>query len=159
MAIEDTVAAFALVAATSVLAFNTFILYRATNVLAQVEKKRDRRQFLRERISLGESITGMESNLITLYLAGVRQMNEQVADAANSVRRLRAILPKDGDPNLSNLVFSLDYVNMNLDNADGGAELSGVEKEVLKHVENIKSKLKLSLLPKWRAELHASYGD
>jgi hypothetical protein len=57
-------------------------------------------------------------------------------------------------------VFSLDYLIMNLNNADSGAiDPSGVEKEISKQVEFIKGQLRNNLLPKWRAELQALYGD
>jgi|SRR2546429_752548 len=155
MALEDTAATIALVAATLVLAYVTRYLYKATNVLAQIESKRDRRSGLTQRIRLGESLATMNATLITDYLSSeVARAQPQVSQAAAWVRTLRTFLPKDQDPALRNLVFSLDYLIMNMDNVVGGAtDTSGVETEVLKHLEIIKGHLRNNLLPKWRTEL------
>jgi hypothetical protein len=165
MAIEDLVVAAvgdaALVSATLVLAYVTRALYKETSVLAQIEKKRDQIQVLSERVKLAEGLIVLEPILISTYLGGPgMRATSGVAEAAASVRRLRIILPKPNDKALSDLVFSLDYLIMNLNNADSGAiDPSGVEKEISKQVEFIKGQLRNNLLPKWRAELQALYGD
>jgi hypothetical protein len=160
MAIEDTIATFALVGATLVLAYNTWSLYRATTVLGQIERKRDLRQAFGERIEIGENLAAVQPAVVTEYLGGASRHAPVVLEAAAWIRRLRTLLPKDRDENLPSLKFSLDYVMMNMDRADGGStDFSGVEKEVVKHVDNIKGRLTNNLLPKWRRELEALYGE
>lgn len=164
MAIEDLIVSAvgdaALVAATLVLANVTRALYKETNVLAQIEKKRDLRQTLSERIEIGEALAAVQPGLITEYLGGASRHAPVVLEAAAQVRRLRTLLLEGGDTNLSSLKFSLDHIMMNMDNADGGAtDMSGVEKEIGKHVENVKSKLRIAFLPQWRKELQTLYGE
>ncbi len=166
MALEDLAVTIvgdaALVFATLVLARNTRALYKATNVLGQIERKRDLRLVLSERIEISEGLSAMEGPiLVTEYLGGVgRRTIPQVAEAAAWIRRLRTLIPKIEDKSTSNLVFSLDYVIMNLDNADGGAiGNESVVNEVSKHVESIKGQLRNIFLPRWRKELEALYGE
>ena len=162
MAIEDLIVAAvgdaALVGATLVLAYVTRALYKETNVLAQIEKKRDLTHVLTERVELGEGIAGSQTELITEYMSeGYQRGLAPVAKAATSVRRLRTILPKPYDKALTDLIFSLDFLIMQLNNAEGGTDLSNVLKEVSKHVEFVKGQLRNNLLPKWRRELEALY--
>jgi hypothetical protein len=164
MAIEDLavmiVGEAALVFATLVLARNTERLHKSTNVLAQIERRRDSRQTLHDRIELAESLTDLEPIWIDEYLgaASGRSMGH-TGDVAKAIRELRPLLPKTGDPDLPDLVQNLDFLIRQLDNADAGAGISAeLEKGVSKAVENMKGRLK-NLLPRWRKELEALYGE
>ena len=164
MAIEDLavmiVGEAALVFATLVLARNTERLHKSTNVLAQIEKRRDFRQTLHDRIELAESLTALEPIWIHEYLDGVSGRTMGTAgDVARAIRGLRPLIPKTGDPDLPDLVQNLDFLIRQLDNADAGAGISAeLGKDVSKAVENMKGRLK-NLLPRWRKELEAVYGE
>ncbi len=164
MAIEDLITSAigdaALVGATLVLAYVTLTLSKETKMLAQIERRRDARQTLHDRIELAESLTALEPIWIDEYLgaASGRSMGP-AGDVAKAIRALRPLLPKTGDPDLPDLVQNLDFLIRQLDNADAGAGISAeLEKDVSKAVENMNGRLK-NLLPRWRKELESLYGE
>ena len=164
MAIEDLVVTIAgdaaLVFVTFVLARHTQSLYKATNVLAQIERKRDRRAALNERILLAERIGGVEPVHVLEYLNSFPGRQEGfVYSVSTFIRGLRPLIPKDGDSDLPDLVQNLDFLITQMDNADAGSKTSPeLQKDVSKSVENVKGRLK-NLLPRWRKELEALYGE
>lgn len=161
MAIEDTIATFALVGATLVLGYHTRALYKATNVLGQIEKKRDLRQARLRRLEYAEEMLTTESMFVREYLSkGGTRASGPAAEAAATIRGLRTTLSKLISKPLTELAFSLDNLihMMDRDFAEGG-DITGVEKEVNRQVESIKGQLRNLIVSEWRKEIQADYSD
>jgi hypothetical protein len=165
MAIEDLVVMVvgdtALVLATLVLARHTKSLYKATNVLAEIERRRDLRHVLSDRIEFGQRVSRIEPILVTKYLTlGGFGADQSGAEAAADIRGLRRLMPKSRDPEGFDIAPALDDLIYLMDRVfSQGGDTKGVETDVSKQVEFIKGQLRNILLPRWRKELEGLYGE